>query len=291
MIHHVSIPARDPEHVAKVLSELLGGHVGPFVGPIPGAWVAYADDGNGSGFEVYPERTTFVPGQGDDMGEIELRDAPASFAFHAFVSVKVDRATIERIGERDESWRTKHLFGEGRTRTYACSSSTSSGSKIASCLNSPPRTCCPTTSGSYQRFRTAGDPCPQVRRRKQQLFIGGVGADAGRKTGLASRTYRSVRALGTGFGMYVSVIVRTSSVDRSTAASIPAAVKETRTTDQQHPTNEFAYRRICDAVALGLILKGARTLRVGDYRVIYRIELPDVVLILKIGHRREVYSG
>ena len=37
-------------------------------------------------------------------------------------------------------------------------------------------------------------------------------------------------------------------------------------------------------------LRGARRLRVGDYRVIYRIEPPDVVLVIKIGHRREVYE-
>lgn len=37
-------------------------------------------------------------------------------------------------------------------------------------------------------------------------------------------------------------------------------------------------------------LKGARRLRVGDYRVIYTIEPPDVVVIVKIGHRREVYG-
>ena len=37
-------------------------------------------------------------------------------------------------------------------------------------------------------------------------------------------------------------------------------------------------------------LKGARSLRVGDYRVIYQIEAPTTVLILKIGHRREVYE-
>ncbi len=36
--------------------------------------------------------------------------------------------------------------------------------------------------------------------------------------------------------------------------------------------------------------KGARRLRVGDYRVIYTIEPPDVVVIVKIGHRREVYA-
>jgi mRNA-degrading endonuclease RelE of RelBE toxin-antitoxin system len=37
--------------------------------------------------------------------------------------------------------------------------------------------------------------------------------------------------------------------------------------------------------------KGARRLRVGDHRVIYRIEPPDVVLVIKIGHRREVYES
>ncbi len=36
-------------------------------------------------------------------------------------------------------------------------------------------------------------------------------------------------------------------------------------------------------------LKGARRLRVGDYRVVYVIE-KDIVLIVKIGHRKEVYK-
>jgi mRNA interferase RelE/StbE len=38
-------------------------------------------------------------------------------------------------------------------------------------------------------------------------------------------------------------------------------------------------------------LKGARRLRVGDWRVIYKIETPDLVLIVKIGHRREIYEA
>ena len=37
-------------------------------------------------------------------------------------------------------------------------------------------------------------------------------------------------------------------------------------------------------------LKGARRLRVGNYRVIYTIEPNDVILIVKIGHRQEVYE-
>ena len=36
-------------------------------------------------------------------------------------------------------------------------------------------------------------------------------------------------------------------------------------------------------------LQGYRKLRVGDYRVIYKIE-KDLVVILKIGHRKEVYQ-
>jgi mRNA interferase RelE/StbE len=36
-------------------------------------------------------------------------------------------------------------------------------------------------------------------------------------------------------------------------------------------------------------LKGARRLRVGDWRVIYVIEPPDVVLVVKIGHPRDVH--
>ena len=36
--------------------------------------------------------------------------------------------------------------------------------------------------------------------------------------------------------------------------------------------------------------RGARRLRVGDYRVIYTIETPGVVVVVKIGHRRDVYD-
>jgi hypothetical protein len=109
MIHHVSIPARDPEHVAGVLAELLGGYFGRFVGPIAGAWVAYAEDAHGTGVEVYPDSTGIVPGTGDDMGQVETIDPPRALAFHALISVKVDRATIERIGAR-EGWRVVHSW-------------------------------------------------------------------------------------------------------------------------------------------------------------------------------------
>lgn len=37
-------------------------------------------------------------------------------------------------------------------------------------------------------------------------------------------------------------------------------------------------------------LKGARRLRVGDYRAIFTIEPDDLILVVKIGHRRDVYG-
>ena len=44
MIHHVSIPARDPGRVARVLAELMAGRAFPFAGPLPGAHMAVSGD-------------------------------------------------------------------------------------------------------------------------------------------------------------------------------------------------------------------------------------------------------
>jgi hypothetical protein len=109
MIHHASIAVNDPEHVAHVLAELLGGYAGPFIGPIPGAWVAYAEDDHGTGIELYPRKTSFLPGKGNDMGVIAQDETPEHVPFHVLLSVKVDRATIESIGAR-EGWRTVHMW-------------------------------------------------------------------------------------------------------------------------------------------------------------------------------------
>jgi hypothetical protein len=117
MIHHLSIAAHDPKHVASVLAELLGGYAGPFIGPFPEAWVVYTEDGFGTGIEVYAEGTQVVPGEADDMAAIRLGQ-PQATAFHALVSVKADRAAIERIGAR-EGWRTRHFWrGPGNVRLF-----------------------------------------------------------------------------------------------------------------------------------------------------------------------------
>jgi hypothetical protein len=116
MIHHVSIPARNPEHVARVLAELLGGYAGPFIGPFPGAWAISQEDEFGSGIEIYPETTVIVPG--DREGGPGQAEAPRASAVHALISVKSDRASIERIGTR-EGWLTRHCWrGPGDVKLF-----------------------------------------------------------------------------------------------------------------------------------------------------------------------------
>jgi mRNA interferase RelE/StbE len=52
-------------------------------------------------------------------------------------------------------------------------------------------------------------------------------------------------------------------------------------------------RLLTDPVRAGRPLRqsliGYRKMRVGDYRIIYRVEL-DAIIVLKIGHRKDVYN-
>jgi hypothetical protein len=109
MIHHISIPARDPVHVAAVLAELLGGRAYPFPGPLPGARMAVSGDPHGTMIEVYPETIMMAPGEGEapvTYAPAPGTTMPAPAAFHALLSVPHDRAAIEAIGAR-AGWRTK----------------------------------------------------------------------------------------------------------------------------------------------------------------------------------------
>ena len=55
-IHHVTIPAREPERVARVLAELLGARAIPLPHPA-GNMLVYAGDPDGSAIEVWPAAT------------------------------------------------------------------------------------------------------------------------------------------------------------------------------------------------------------------------------------------
>ena len=105
MIHHVSIPARDPGHVAAVLSELAGWKARPFLGPVQGAIMMLAEDGQGTAIELYPDGTVISPSDGISQCGFDRKEAPNAFPFHLLLSLDVDPDEVERIGAR-EGWRT-----------------------------------------------------------------------------------------------------------------------------------------------------------------------------------------
>ena len=112
MIHHVSIPARDPKHVADVLAELMHGRAYPFPGGIANSFMAVCGDDHGTMIEVYPETLALQPGATDDAQVTATEVAPpAAYPFHLLLSVPIDRDAVQRIGDR-ESWRTQR-FGRG----------------------------------------------------------------------------------------------------------------------------------------------------------------------------------
>lgn len=113
MIHHVSIPAREPARVADALAELMGGRAFPFPGPVPGGFMAVSGDEHGTMIEVYPENIVFRPGK-DDEQVVPMIGAPLQdHAFHLLLSVPVDQDTVSRIGRR-MGWRTQ-LCGRGES--------------------------------------------------------------------------------------------------------------------------------------------------------------------------------
>lgn len=101
MIHHLSIAARDPQHVAGVLAELMGGKAVPFP-PNPGSFFALQLDDHGSGVEVYPAGTELRPG-GENGGGFVKKEARGFGPTHFALSVKTDADNVKSIAER-EGW-------------------------------------------------------------------------------------------------------------------------------------------------------------------------------------------
>jgi hypothetical protein len=103
MIHHLSIAARDPQRVAGVLAELMGGAAVPFP-PNPGSFFALQLDEHGSGVEVYPAGTELQPG-GSTGGSFVKKTGPERGygPTHFALSVATDADTVEAIARR-EGW-------------------------------------------------------------------------------------------------------------------------------------------------------------------------------------------
>jgi hypothetical protein len=103
MIHHLSIAARDPQHVAEVLAEFMGGAATRFT-PNPGSWFAHQHDEHGTGVEVYPAGTELRPAGPEGAGFATTEPIrPGYSPTHFALSVPISQEQITAIAER-EGW-------------------------------------------------------------------------------------------------------------------------------------------------------------------------------------------
>jgi len=108
MIHHLSIPAQNPLHVARTLVELFGGELTAF-GPYKNSYIAWAGDEYGTAIEVYPVGTEMFPDAGPGQANFRHNPSASSFvATHATVSVKRSKEEILTLAGR-EGWRAVEL--------------------------------------------------------------------------------------------------------------------------------------------------------------------------------------
>jgi hypothetical protein len=102
MIHHISISAENPLHVASVLAEIWRGKVFKF--PYPGSYVVFPFDNYGTGIEVFPLECVMVPASDTEPSKvIQIPNATAFVATHAAISVPASGQQLEQIGKR-EGW-------------------------------------------------------------------------------------------------------------------------------------------------------------------------------------------
>jgi hypothetical protein len=102
MIHHLSIAAHDPQRVAGVLAELMGGIAVPFP-PNPGSFFALQRDEHGSGVEIHPAGTELRPGGDNGAGFARKPEAPGFGPTHFALSVGTSADAVEAIARR-EGW-------------------------------------------------------------------------------------------------------------------------------------------------------------------------------------------
>ena len=99
---HASIPADDPERVARVIAELWRGTSGPFPVGVPGIFVARACDDRGTQIEVGPRNIEGIPGK--EQIDFRTNSAPSPYsAVHLNIASPLSEAEILGIAKR-EGW-------------------------------------------------------------------------------------------------------------------------------------------------------------------------------------------
>ena len=107
MLFHLSIDARDPRRVAKVLAEIFGSNVAtPFPPVAEGSWVALAADDRGTLVEVYPRGCELVEGEDGGVSSVSGKDGAS--ATHFAMATPLAQSDIFRIALR-EGWPAKYL--------------------------------------------------------------------------------------------------------------------------------------------------------------------------------------
>src|SRR5262245_25281655 len=100
MIHHLSIPAENPLHVARTLVELFGGTLSRF-GPYKNSYIAWAGDEHGTAIEVYPIGTEMFPDAGAGQANFRHNAGATGFvATHAALSVARSKEEILELAAR-----------------------------------------------------------------------------------------------------------------------------------------------------------------------------------------------
>jgi hypothetical protein len=101
MLFHASIPADDPERVARVIAVLWAGEVLPFP-PFAGAYIAMAGDERRTVVDVYPRGREHVPAAGEYAVRTNPAPSPHS-EVHLAIGTVLSAEEVIAIAQR-EGW-------------------------------------------------------------------------------------------------------------------------------------------------------------------------------------------
>jgi len=101
MLFHASIPAVEPQRVARTLAQLWRGHAFEFP-PFPGAYIVLADDDRGTEIEVVPHTQENVIGE-FDVAARDNSTASAYSAVHLAIATPLTTDEVLRLAA-DVGW-------------------------------------------------------------------------------------------------------------------------------------------------------------------------------------------
>jgi hypothetical protein len=113
MLFHLSTDADDPQRVATILAELMGGKATPFPPVADGSWVAHGADDRNTLIEVYPHGTLLVEGPEGVVG----LPGPSRrrSAVHFALATRLTEAEVHAIAQR-EGWPVETRSRGGKFR-------------------------------------------------------------------------------------------------------------------------------------------------------------------------------